>query len=411
MTDVYIIGVGMTRFGRYLDDRLESIARGAVEEAIADAGVAREDVQAAFFANTAQGVVEGQHLVRGQLVLRALGFEHIPVMNVENACASASTALNAAFSYVASGQGDVALAVGAEKMNSKDREKSFAIFDGAWDVHDVGGSIRRLTALGKDLALPPGAGQNSGKRSVFMDVYASLARYHMHRFGTTQRDIAEVSAKNHRHATLNPKAQYQDSMTADDVLAAREVSWPLTLPMCAPISDGAAAAVVCSAEKARALGATRAIRIAASVLASGSDREADDLERHLCRLASNRAYKIAGVGPADMSVAEVHDASAFAELHQAELLGFTPIGDGGRLVRDGETALGGRIPINVSGGLESRGHPIGATGLAQIYELVTQLRGEAGARQVEGAHHAIAENGGGFHHYEEATACITILER
>src|SRR6478752_5364492 len=137
MTDVYIIGVGMTRFGRYLDDRLESIARGAVEEAIADAGVAREDVQAAFFANTAQGVVEGQHLVRGQLVLRALGFEHIPVMNVENACASASTALNAALSYVASGQGDVALAVGAEKMNSKDREKSFAIFDGAWDVHDV----------------------------------------------------------------------------------------------------------------------------------------------------------------------------------------------------------------------------------------------------------------------------------
>ncbi|MBJ7403338.1 MAG: thiolase family protein, partial [Bradyrhizobium sp.] len=153
------------------------------------------------------------------------------------------------------------------------------------------------------------------------------------------------------------------------------------------------------------------IRIAASVLASGSDREADDLERHLCRLASNRAYEIAGVGPADMSVAEVHDASAFAELHQAELLSFAPIGDGGRLVRDGDTALGGRIPINVSGGLESRGHPIGATGLAQIYELVTQLRGEAGARQVEGAHHAIAENGGGFHHYEEATACITILER
>ncbi|MEW6150165.1 MAG: thiolase family protein, partial [Pseudomonadota bacterium] len=135
------------------------------------------------------------------------------------------------------------------------------------------------------------------------------------------------------------------------------------------------------------------------------------LERHLCRLASNRAYEIAGVGPADMSVAEVHDASAFAELHQAELLSFAPLGDGGRLVRDGDTALGGRIPINVSGGLESRGHPIGATGLAQIYELVSQLRGEAGARQVEGAHHAIAENGGGFHHYEEATACITILER
>ena len=411
MADVYIIGIGMTRFGRYLDSRLEAIARPAVEEALTDAGIGRGDVQAAFFANTAQGIVEGQHLVRGQLVLRALGFEHIPVMNIENACASASTALNAAFSYIASGQGDIALALGAEKMNAADRAKSFAIFDGAWDVHDVDASVSRLAALGKDLPLPAGAGQNSGKRSVFMDVYAALARYHMHRFGTTQRDIAEVSAKNHRHSALNPKAQYQDAMTADDVLAAREVSWPLTLPMCAPISDGAAAAIVCSAAKARELGATRAIRIAASVIGSGSDREPDDLDRHLCRLAANRAYEIAGVGPADMSVAEVHDASAFAELHQAELLGFSDIGDGARLVRNGDTALGGRIPINTSGGLESRGHPIGATGLAQVYELVMQLRGEAGTRQVDGARHAIAENGGGFHRYEEATACITILER
>ncbi|WP_439572158.1 thiolase family protein [Phreatobacter sp.] len=411
MAEVFIIGIGMTRFGRYLDDRLEAIARPAVEEALTDAGIGRGDIQAAFFANTAQGVVEGQHLVRGQLALRALGFEHIPVMNVENACASASTALNAAFAYIASGQGDIALALGAEKMNATDRAKSFAIFDGAWDVHDVDASVSRLAALGKDLPLPAGAGQNSGKRSVFMDVYAALARYHMHRFGTTQRDIAEVSAKNHRHSSLNPKAQYQDAMTADDVLAAREVSWPLTLPMCAPISDGAAAAIVCSAAKARELGATRAIRIAASVIGSGSDREADDLDHHLCRLAANRAYDIAGVGPADMSVAEVHDASAFAELHQAELLGFSDIGDGARLVRNGDTALGGRIPINTSGGLESRGHPIGATGLAQIYELVMQLRGEAGPRQVDGARHAIAENGGGFHRYEEATACITILER
>lgn len=411
MTEVHIIGVGMTRFGRYLDQDLAAIARPAVDEALADAGITRGDVEAAFFANTAQGVVEGQHLVRGQLVLRALGFETIPVLNVENACASASTALNAAFAYVASGQGDVALALGAEKMNAADREKSFAIFDGAWDVHDVDASISRLTALGKDLALPPGAGQNGGKRSVFMDVYAALARYHMHRFGTTQRDIAEVSAKNHRHSSLNPKAQYQDAMSADDVLAAREVSWPLTLPMCAPISDGAAAAIVCSARKARELGASRAIRIAASVIGSGSDRAADDLDRHLCRLAAAKAYEKAGVGPAQMGLAEVHDASAFAELHQAELLGFCPIGEGGRLARDGDTALGGCIPINVSGGLESRGHPIGATGLAQIYELVTQLRGEAGPRQVEGARHAIAENGGGFHRFEEATACITILER
>lgn len=411
MTEVYIIGVGMTPFGRFFDQRLETIAAGAVDEALADADLERKDVQAAFFSNTAQGVVEGQHLVRGQLVLRALGFESIPVTNVENACASASTALNAAVAFIKSGQGDIALALGAEKMNSADRQKSFAIFDGAWDVHDVEASVSRLTALGKDLPLPPGAGANSGMRSVFMDVYASIARYHMHRFGTTQTDIAAVSAKNHQHSALNPKAQYRNAMTTEEVLAAREVSWPLTLPMCAPISDGAAAAIVCSAAKARELGLSRAVKVAASVIGSGSDREADDLDRHLCRLAADRAYQIAGVGPKDMSVAEVHDASAFAELHQAELLRFCDFGEGGRLARDGDTTLGGRIPINVSGGLESRGHPIGATGLAQIYELVTQLRGEAGARQVEGARLAIAENGGGFHRYEEATACITILER
>lgn len=411
MAKAYIVGVGMTEFGRFLEKSVVSLAREAVDEALADCGLARDDIQAAFFANTAQGVVEGQHLVRGQIALRSIGFEGIPITNIENACASASTALNAALAYVASGQGDIALAVGAEKMNAADRARSFAIFDGAWDVHDVDASISRLAALGKDLPLPAGAGQNSGMRSVFMDVYASLARYHMHRFGTTQADIAAVAAKNHTHSSLNPKAQYRNAMTTDEVLTAREVSWPLTLPMCAPISDGAAAAIVCSEAKARQLGLTRAIRIAASVIRSGSDRAADDLDRHLCRLAADQAYEKAGLGPDDISVAEVHDATAFAELQQSELLRFCEFGEGGRLAREGATSLGGRIPINVSGGLESRGHPIGATGLAQIYELVTQLRHEAGDRQVEGAQVAIAENGGGFHRYEEASACITILQR
>lgn len=411
MTKAYIVGVGMTEFGRFPEKSVVSLAREAVDEALADSGLTRDDIQAAFFANTAQGVVEGQHLVRGQIALRGIGFESIPITNIENACASASTALNAALAYIASGQGEIALAVGAEKMNAADRARSFAIFDGAWDVHDVDATISRLTALGKDLPLPAGAGQNSGMRSVFMDVYASLARYHMHRFGTTQADIAAVAAKNHTHSSRNPKAQYRNAMTTEDVLAAREVSWPLTLPMCAPISDGAAAAIICSPAKARQLGLARAIRIAASVIRSGSDRAADDLDRHLCRLAADQAYEKAGLGPDDISVAEVHDATAFAELQQSELLRFCEFGEGGRLAREGATSLGGRIPINVSGGLESRGHPIGATGLAQIHELVTQLRHEAGDRQVEGAQVAIAENGGGFHRYEEASACITILQR
>ncbi|QCI66940.1 thiolase family protein [Phreatobacter stygius] len=412
MSDVYIVGVGMTVFGRFLDTPLKALAGAAITEALEDAGLARDAVEAAFFANTAQGVVEGQHLVAGQIALRDFGFQGIPVTNVENACASASTALNAAVAYVKSGQGDVALAVGAEKMNAAERERSFAIFDGAWDVHDVERTIATLTALGKDLPLPAGAGQNSGMRSVFMDVYAALARFHMHRFGTTQADIAAVSAKNHRHSQHNEKAHYRQPMTVEEVLAAREISWPLTLPMCAPISDGAAAAIVCSGQKARELGLTgRAVRIAATVMATGSDRRPEEFDRHLCRRAADRAYAIAGVGPSDIHVAEVHDASAFAELQQVELLGFCALGEGGRLAREGATTLGGRIPVNVSGGLESRGHPIGATGLAQIYELVAQLRHEAGPRQVEGARLAIAENGGGFHGIEEATACITILQR
>ncbi|WP_372023146.1 thiolase family protein (plasmid) [Tistrella mobilis] len=410
MEKTYIVGIGMSHFGRFLNRGLADLTGEAVTEALADSGLAAHDIGAAYFANASQGVVEGQHLVRGQLALRRLGFQNLSITNVENACASGSTALNAAVAYIASGQGDVALAVGADKMNAPDRALSFAIFDGAWDVGDVEGQIARLERLGQAMQ-PPERAVEPGQRSVFMDVYAALARFHMGTFGTTQADIAHVAAKNHSHSVLNPKAQYRHAMTVAEVLAAREISWPLTLPMCAPISDGAAAAIVVSEKKARQMGLTRAVRIAASVQAAGSDRAAEDLDRHICRRAVDRAYELSGIGPEDVSVVEVHDATAFAELQQAELLRLCPMGEGGRLATSGATTLGGRIPINVSGGLESRGHPIGATGLAQIYELVTQLRGEAGPRQVEGARVGLAENGGGFHGYEEAVAVITLLQR
>lgn len=410
MEKTYILGVGMSHFGRFLDRSLADIAGDAVSEALDDSGIARDGVGAAFFANSTQGVVEGQHLVRGQLALRKLGFQNLSVTNVENACASGSTALNSAVAHVASGQGDVALAVGADKMNATDRVRSFAIFDGAWDVSDVEGQIARLERLGQAVQ-PPQCDTKPGQRSVFMDVYAALARFHMGAFGTTQADIAHVAAKNHSHSALNPKAQYRNAITVEEVLAAREISWPLTLPMCAPISDGAAAAIVVSEKKARQMGMSRAVQIAASVQATGSDRAPEDLDRHICRRAADRAYELSGIAPEDVSVAEAHDATAFAELQQAELLRLCPMGEGGRLAASGATTLGGHIPMNVSGGLESRGHPIGATGLAQIYELVTQLRGEAGPRQVEGAKVALAENGGGFHGYEEAVAVITLLQR
>lgn len=410
MEKTYIIGVGMSQFGRFLDRSLAEIAGDAVTEALADSGITPAEIEAAFFANSTQGLIEGQHLVRGQLVLRKLGFQNLSVTNVENACASGSSALNSAVAFVASGQGDVALALGADKMNSPDRALSFAIFDGAWDVSDVDGQIARLAALGEAVQPPEREGE-PGQRSVFMDVYAALARFHMGTFGTTQADIAHVAAKNHGHSVHNPKAQYRTPVTVEEVLAAREISWPLTLPMCAPISDGAAAAIVVSERKARQMGLTRAVQVAATVQAAGSDRAVDDFDRHICRRAVDRAYEIAGIAPGEVSVVEVHDATAFAELHQAELLRLCPMGEGGRLAASGATTLGGRIPINVSGGLESRGHPIGATGLAQVYELVTQLRGEAGPRQVEGARVGLAENGGGFHGYEEAVAVITLLQR
>jgi acetyl-CoA acetyltransferase len=218
-----------------------------------------------------------------------------------------------------------------------------------------------------------------------------------------------VSAKNHGHSTRNPLSQFRKPFTVDEVLAAPPITYPLTLPMCAPISDGAAAAVLCTEEGLARIGAdrSRCIRVAASVIRSFSHRRFDQPELHLARLAANQAYEIAGLGPEDMHVAEVHDAAAMGEIIQAENLGFVPLGGGGPAAERGEFTLGGRIPINVSGGLESKGHPIGATGIGQLYELVAQLRGEAGDRQVPGARHAIQENGGGMVGVEEAAVAVT----
>jgi len=235
----------------------------------------------------------------------------------------------------------------------------------------------------------------------------------MKTFGTTQRQIAAVSAKNHRHSVHNPLSQYQVAYTIEEVLAAPPITYPLTLPMCAPISDGAAAAVLCSAEGLKRLKgeSSRAIRLLASIVRSSSDRSFDDFENHLTALAAKDAYEKAGVAPSDVDVAEVHDATAMGEIIQAENLQLAPYGGAGWAAEAGEFTVGGRIPINPSGGLESKGHPIGATGIGQVYELVTQLRGEAGKRQVENAQIAIQENGGGIYGVEEATAVVNIFSK
>ncbi len=407
---VHVAGVGITRFAKQPELSVKDLVREAVTEALVDAGCDPLWIDAAYFATAGQGAIEGQHMVAGEIALKAMGIEGIAVTNVENACASSSTALNAARWCVAAGGSDICLVVGVDKLFSSDKEKSFSVFDGAWDVHRSTEGLQALASLAPRIQ-PPSDYVEPGRRSVFMDIYASLAKLHMQTFGTTQRQIAAVAAKNHVHSTRNSKAQFQYPLTIDEVMAARPVSWPLTLPMCAPIGDGAAAAIVCSAAGLRRLNAARAVRLLASVIRSATDRPADAYDRHLCHLAALQAYEMAGVGPTDMSLAEVHDATAFAEIQQTEALAFCPFGEGGLMAESGATSLGGRIPINVNGGLLSRGHPIGATGLAQIHEMVTQLRREAGPRQVEGARFAIAENGGGFNGVEEAVTCITILGR
>lgn len=408
---VYIVGVGMTPFGRFLDKSVKDLAREAVTAALEDCEGSPADLEAAFFANASQAAIEGQYMIPGQIALRAMGIGSIPVVNVENACASASTAVHLAMDRIRCGAADVVLAVGAEKMLHEDKAKSFEVFNGAWDVHEAQEQVQALLRLGEGIEPPPERATPANMKSIFMDVYAALARHHMKTFGTTERQLAAVSAKNHRHGVANPLAQYRQDMDIDEVLGSRMISWPLTLPMCAPISDGAAAAILCSERALARFGRSRAVAIAASVLASGRDRDPNDYDRHICRRAALQAYEQAGVGPSEMSVAEVHDASAFAEILQTENLGFCDPGAGGALAEAGDTALGGHIPVNPSGGLECKGHPIGATGLGQIHELVQQLRGEVEHRQVEGARFAIAENGGGFRGCEEAAACITILAR
>ena len=412
MTKIYVAGIGMTQMGKMLDRSVKHLTAEAVGEALQDAGADKNDLQVAYFSNATQGHMEGQEMIRGEIALRDMGIEEIPVVNVENACASGATAFNLAVQFLKAGEGDTSLAVGAEKMYSSDRERMFSAFDGAWDITTVEENTDKLLALGQGYAVPPGTTSDK-PYSMFMDVYAAWSRHHMKIFGTTQRQIAAVSAKNHNHSQYNDKAQYRMPYSVDEVLAAPPITFPLTLPMCAPISDGGAAAVLCTDAGLKRLGVdqSRAIEVKASILQTGSTRSENETDQHITAKAARRAYERAGVGPEDMDVAEVHDATAMGEIMQVENLGFCDFGDGGAAAERGDTQLGGRVPVNPSGGLECKGHPIGATGLCQIYELTMQLRGEAGARQVERARLAIAENGGGLYGIEESVAAITILGR
>jgi acetyl-CoA acyltransferase len=411
MANVYIIGLGMIRFNKYPDRTVRDMAHEATNLALADAGLDKAALQAAFFSNTFWGMFANQHSIRGQVVLRSMGVDAIPVTNVENACAGAATALHLAYTGVRAGMYDVALALGSEKITDPDKMKSLTAYATCMDVDNFQSHINMMMELNKTFKvdIPPDQAPPGDGRSIFMDAYAMGAKWHMDRFGSTQRQLAVICAKNHWHGSLNPMAQYQQDMTVDEVLADKPIAYPLTRAMCAPVGDGAAAAIVCSEAYLKKLAAARPVKIRASVLGSGTDRDLDG-EDIGARLAK-QAYDMAGVGPLDISLAELHDATAYGELHQTEAIGFCPMGAGGPWAESGATRLGGKQPVNTSGGLECRGHPIGASGLAQIYEIGMQLRGATGKRQVEGARLGLAENGGGNIGVEEAAMCIHILEK
>jgi acetyl-CoA acetyltransferase len=404
--NAYVAGVGMTKFGKCLDTKLKHLAGEAIQKALDDAGVDKSDIQAAWMGNGAGGVVQGQEMISGQSALREMGIGKIPVVNVENACATSSTAFNQACAMVTAGVYDVVLAVGFEKLFSEDKTKTFAAFDGAVDTENDAGMMGALDALSKKSGVPVDI-ENAGKtRSVFMDIYAHMALAHMKNYGTTKEQFAMVTEKNSYHGSLNAKAQFQNPMTLDEVMNAREIVYPLTLPMCSPVGDGAAAVVLVSERKAKEMGLTNKIKVLSSVLSSGWEMS-DELGQY----TSAVAYEEAGVKPEDLDLVELHDASAPSEIMGYEYLGLCPKGEGGKLIESGATRLGGRIPVNVSGGLLRKGHPIGASGAAQIVELTEQLRGHCGERQVEGAQIALAQNGGGMIGLDAAAMVISILAK
>ncbi len=392
----------MTNFGKHLDEGLKAIGGQAVTAALADAGITGADLDAAYVGNAAAGLITGQESIRGQVVLRGIGLGKLPVINVENACASASTAVHQAAAMVTAGLYDCVLALGVEKLYHEDKKRSFGAFSGAVDVEQLQEFMAGLEKRADSAA--KGAGQ---KRSMFMDIYAAVARNHMDRYGTTVEQFASISAKNSRHGHLNSRAQFREELTVEDVLAAPMIAEPLTRPMCSPIGDGAAALILVSPEGARRLGIDNPVRIRSSVLHSGWDRTPG--EDDVARLCAAEAYEEAGIGPEDLSLVECHDASAPAELIAYEALGLCSTGEGGRLVDTGDTAIGGLIPVNTSGGLLRKGHPVGATGIAQIVELTEQIQGRSGDRQVEGATVGLAHNGGGTIGTDAAAMCVTIV--
>jgi acetyl-CoA acetyltransferase len=384
VTQVDVVGVGMHPFGRFEDRGLKDLVRVAVINAIVDAGIGVKDIQAAYAANSLGGALTGQEQIRGQAALRDVGIESVPVVNVENACAGGSTAFGQAVMAIRAGAADVVLAIGFEKMYVTDREAALIALRSAADLDVVDGLGLQFTA-----------------------VYALRLRKRLDDGSLQLRHLVDATVKARANGARNPFAQHRQPITADDVMKSRPIAEPLTRLMCGSMSDGAAAAIV--ARSGVVHNGRPPVRVRAS--ASRSGHTTASVGATTAELCARAAYDEAGVDPADLDLLEVHDAMAPGELLYYEQLGLCEPGAAGHLLDAGVTALGGRQPVNPSGGLSARGHPVAATGLAQIAELTWQLRGEAGERQVDGARLALAQNSGGWLEGEPAACNVHVLER
>lgn len=386
---VFIAGTSMSRFAKQPDVSMKVFAANQIADVLGQSGVGPARVDAVFVSNCLSGPVVGQHMVLGQTLLQGSGISSIPVFNIENACASGASALNLGWSAIASGQHEIVLVLGIEKMTHTTPGYGLQLLRGAMDVDES--DELELTRVGTH-------------GSVFMELYAEKARRYAGLTGATAVDLALVVVKNNANGMLNPLAQYGSSLSVDEVLASRMVCDPLTTLMCSPISDGAAAVVLCSEGVAREIG-RRDVEVVASAVASSGFGSSP----HAVESAAQAAYAQASLGPADIQHIELHDATASAELELYESLGLAPAGGGPELIRSGATAIRGWIPVNTSGGLLSRGHPIGATALAQVHEGVLQLRNQAGDRQVEGVRVSLCQSVGGWVGHDNAAAAVTIL--
>lgn len=369
MREVAIVGVGMTKFGELWDMSIRDLFVDAALGAMEDAGA--DTLDSIYVGNMSAGLFVGQEHV-GPLMADYLGMRGVPATRVESACASGGMALRSAFFEVASGASDLVLAAGVEKMN-----------DGA-DVTAV-----LATASDQEEEVYYGV--------TFPGLYAMIARAHMEAHGTTEEDLSWVSVKAHRNGAKNPRAQFRRVMTLEDIMSSSMVAAPLRLLHCSPVTDGAAAVLVCPLERAKEF-TDQPVKILGTGAATSSlalAHRPDPSFLDVVELAGRRAYEMAGIGPGDVDFAEVHDCFSIAEICCVEALGFMERGKGKDGARDGTTDLGGRIPVNVSGGLKSKGHPVGATGVAQAVTVVEQLREEAGDLQVEGARLGLAQNMGG----------------